>query len=333
MHSKEIPRPTGTLPIIAEHPAEARELLGTVRYGAEGGPPRWEHDRPVLPLHMTGAGDREVVESWPAMGPVRTGEHRGLLFAHDGAVLFAAGHIGPSRTCRDDAERAYRAAFELVEALEYPHVFRMWNTIAGITDRTAAGTEVYADFCAGRAQAFENAGRVDMAAATGIGALGGGASFYFLAHRSRTTVHLENPLQTPSSEYPARYGPRPPRFARATYLAPGRDGERGRVYVSGTASILDHRTVHSGEVAAQTQVTLANIAVLIGAENLTRHGIDERFGLEDLRAVKVYVKRREDLPVVAELCGESFGARTDIAYFVVDVCRRDLLVEIEGITS
>lgn len=303
-------------------------VLGAVHYSTEAGPPRWEHGRPVLRLHMVRPGEPEVVEVWHTEGrPVRVGEHQGLLYAHDDEVLFCAGWIGPSVDCGEATRRAYLAAFELVERLGFRNVFRMWNMLDGITDLDAFGAEVYRDFCVGRGKAFDERGHA-MPASTGIGALGGGIAFYFLAHRSHRAVHLENPLQLPAHEYPAQYGPRSPSFARATYLAP--EVGRGPLYVSGTASILDHATVGVGDVARQTQVTLANIAALIGADNLARHGIEGGSTLHDLRAIKVYVKRPEDVPTVLGLCRDEFSRRADLAVFTVDVCRPDLLVEIEG---
>ncbi|QFZ19445.1 FkbO/Hyg5 family chorismatase [Saccharothrix syringae] len=300
-------------------------VLGAVRYTTGAGPVGWEHGCPVLPLHMVRPGGPEVVEVWAASGPVRTGEHRGLHYAHDGEVLFAAGHIGPSAGCGEAAREAYLAAFELVDRLGYPHLFRMWNALEGITDRDGRGTEVYAEFCVGRARAFEESPR-PMPAATGIGALGGGASFYFVAHRAGRVVHLENPLQVPAHEYPRRYGPRSPSFARATWL-------EGVLHVSGTASILDDATVCPGDVVRQCQVTLANLAALVGRDNLARHGLPGGWVLRDLRQVKVYVKRPEDVPTVTRLCREEFSRRAEFAVFAVDVCRPDLLVEIEGIAS
>jgi chorismate lyase / 3-hydroxybenzoate synthase len=305
-------------------------VLGAVRFSTEGGPPRWEHGLPVLPLHMVRPGELEVVEVWHTEGGlVRTGEHKGLLYAHDGELLFCAGWIGPSADCGEPARRAYLAAFELVEELGYRNVFRMWNMLDGITGRSARGTEVYRDFCVGRGRAFDERGHA-MPASTGIGSLGGGVAFYFLAHRSHEAVHLENPLQVPAHEYPRQYGPRSPSFARATYLRP--EQGRGSLYVSGTASILDHATVSPGDVARQVQVTLANIAALIGADNLARHGVDGGYRLQDLRAIKVYVKRPEDVPIVTRLCRDEFSRRADLAVFTVDVCRPDLMVEIEGMT-
>ncbi|NUT49062.1 MAG: reactive intermediate/imine deaminase [Saccharothrix sp.] len=304
-------------------------VLGAVRYGPVAGPPRWEHGRPVLPLHMVRPGEPEVVEVWHAEDrEVRAGEYRGLLYAHDGEVLFGAGWIGPSAYCGEAAHSAYQAAFELVERLGYPTVFRIWTMLEGITEPAASGVEVYREFCVGRGRAFDEHGKA-MPASTGVGALGGGVTFYFVAHRSRVAVHLENPLQAPAHAYPSRYGQRPPGFARGTYLAPA-TGRRGSLYVSGTAGILDHATVAPGDVARQVQVTLANIAALIGADNLTEHGIDGGYALSDLRSIKVYVKRPEDVPTVVGLCRDEFSRRADLAVFAVDVCRPDLLVEIEG---
>jgi chorismatase len=281
---------------------------------------------------MVRPGVPEVVEVWAASGPVHTGEHRGLRYAHDGERLFGAVHIGPSVGCGEAARSAYRAAFDLVDRLGYPHLFRMWNLIEGITDRDADGAEVYAGFCVGRARAFDESPR-PLPAATGIGSLGGGVGFCFLAHRSRRAVHLENPLQVPAHEYPRRYGPRSPSFARATWLEPGPGGGRGVLHVSGTASILDDATACPGDVVRQCQVTLANMAALMGADNLARHGVPGGWALRDLDLVKVYVKRPRDVPVVTRLCREEFSRRAEVAVFAVDVCRPDLLVEIEGIAS
>jgi chorismatase len=290
-------------------------VLGAVRHSTAAGPPRWEHGLPVLPLHMARPGEPEVVEAWHTDGQmVRTGEHKGLLYAHDGEVLFGAGWIGPSADCGEAAHRAYLAAFEVVDRLDYPNVFRTWNMIEGIT-------EVYTDFCVGRGRAFDERGHA-MPASTDIGALGGGVAFYFLAHRTRKAVRLENPLQTPA--HTSRY----PSVARATYLA----SEKGSLYVSGTASILGQATVARGDVARQCQVTLANIAALIGQDNLARHGIDGGYRLDDLRTIKVYVKRPEDVRTVTRLCRDEFSRRADVAVFTVDACRPDLLVEIEGST-
>ncbi len=48
--------------------------------------------------------------------------------------------------------------------------------------------------------------------------------------------------------------------------------------------------------------------------------------------IKVYLRRpAEDLPLVKRICDEAFGPMRRIAYLHADVCRAELLVEIEGV--
>jgi chorismate lyase / 3-hydroxybenzoate synthase len=223
---------------------------------------------------------------------------------------------------------------ELLEKFGYSSVFRMWNFIGDINRDNAEGLEVYRDFCRGRAEAFEQC-RVDFEqfpAATGIGSRGGGVAFYLLACRSGGHRHIENPRQVPAYHYPKRYGPRAPRFARATYL-PSRaaDGVGGQIFVSGTASVVGHETAHGGNLVKQCQQALENIELVISPGNLAAHGVSASHGLRDMRNIKVYVRKFEDIPTVRGICREAFSADANIAYFTVDICRADLLVEIEGI--
>jgi enamine deaminase RidA (YjgF/YER057c/UK114 family) len=103
------------------------------------------------------------------------------------------------------------------------------------------------------------------------------------------------------------------------------------IWVSGTASILDSETVHPGDVEKQTEQTIDNIERLISPENLQRHGLAGAGAkLTDLAKIRVYVKRQEDYEKCREVCQRRFGALPSI-YAQADVCRSELLVEIEGV--
>lgn len=144
------------------------------------------------------------------------------------------------------------------------------------------------------------------------------------------TVPLENPGQTPAFDYGKVYSPESPKFSRAMAVV---TGESCNVFISGTASIVDSETKFVGDPAAQTRQTIENIRALISAENLARHGIDGfDAGLENLAAVRVYVKRKEDYSTIRTICEEIFGG-TPIIFTLADVCRDDLLVEIEGLAA
>jgi len=309
-----VPRPVG------------EPVLGVVEHTVRPGEPRIADGHPVLAVHSATEPGQEFAEVWPAAGPVTTGARDGITYGHDGRHLFGAARIAPTGTYAAATERLYAAVFDLVRAENYPAVFRFWAYINHINAPNAEGLEIYRDFCVGRARAVAAAG-VDpaaMPAGTGIGTHGGGIVCYFLAARDDAPVNLANPRMATPHAYPAGYGPRPPVFARATAVG-------GRLYVSATASILGHETVHHGDISAQCLVALSNIAAVIGRDNLARHGLSRGHTLADLDAVKVYVRHREHLEPVRRICAAALSPAAALGVLQTDIAREDLLVEIEGI--
>ena len=85
------------------------------------------------------------------------------------------------------------------------------------------------------------------------------------------------------------------------------------------------------DVQRQTVQTLDNIAALIGEDNFRRHGLPGLGNtLDNLALVRVYVKRQEDYRQARAVCEARLGELPTI-YAVADICRPELLVEIEGI--
>ena len=141
-------------------------------------------------------------------------------------------------------------------------------------------------------------------------------------------VPLENPNQTSAFDYGAVYSPQSPKFSRAMAVAMD---DTCLIFVSGTASITDSESRYPEDPVKQTEQTLDNIAALIDDENLSRHGIpDIACKLDNLVCVRVYVKRRSEFEVIRQVC-ERRLPKVPILYTVADVCRPELLVEIEGV--
>ena len=169
-------------------------------------------------------------------------------------------------------------------------------------------------------------------ASTGIGADDADVVLSAVAldtkRRDVIAVPLENPQQTSAFDYGAVYSPQSPKFSRAMAVAVGNEC---LVFISGTASITDSESRYPEDPAKQTEQTLDNIAVLIEGENLARHGIpDIACGLSNLECVRVYVKRPSELELIRQVCERRLPEVPTI-YTVADVCRPELLVEIEGI--
>jgi FkbO/Hyg5 family chorismatase len=305
-----------------DHDFETDRILGRIDYGPLEGAPRVVDGVLELPLAMLANEDSTVHETWIACNEVVVETSDNIAFSYDGETLLCVGFIPGQDLLADVVQALYEQALTRASELGYTSVYRMWNAIGRINDRNSEGLEVYRDFCVGRARAFEAVG-VDsdrMPAATGIGSRGSGVSFYFLAARSGEVVNIENPRQMPAYDYPRAYGPKSPSFARASTFA-GSD----TLFISGTASILGHRTVQIGDLDGQLETTRDNIRALLQNEPDKEPW--------QLSHVKVYVRHRNDLPRVRAFVEEHLPSFRPAYYFTVAICRDDLLLEIEGIAT
>ena len=87
---------------------------------------------------------------------------------------------------------------------------------------------------------------------------------------------------------------------------------------------MGEATRHPGDLPAQLEETLANLAAL--ARSVAGGG-PQRELLARFTGVRVYVPRHADVPAVRTACRSAFGA---VESWTADLCRHDLLVEIEG---
>ncbi|MCF7975088.1 MAG: dioxygenase [Phycisphaerae bacterium] len=141
-------------------------------------------------------------------------------------------------------------------------------------------------------------------------------------------VPLENPGQTAAFDYGADYSPRSPKFSRA--MAVTTKGY-AMTFISGTASITDSESRFLDDIEGQTHQTLDNMEALVTQENFQRHGMPGHGGtLKDFAQVRVYIKRQEDYAKARAIVESRLGELPTV-YALADVCRPELLVEMEGI--
>jgi enamine deaminase RidA (YjgF/YER057c/UK114 family) len=195
-----------------------------------------------------------------------------------------------------------------------------------------ARTDFYLDVPFGRSHRMKGLKHGMYPASTGIGMSSSDLAMSGLVmdttRKDVFLLPLENPQQTPAYEYHARHSPQSPKFCRAMAVAVG---DAVVTFVSGTASIVNSETKHSGDVTKQTEQTIDNIEKLIAAENLAAHKLPGAGAtLNEMALVRVYVKRPEDYAKCKAVCERRFGDAPTI-YVVADVCRPELLVELEGV--
>lgn len=273
---------------------------------------------------FSGAGTGEL---WQGGAVSETKEFEGIRYRADGDVLFGTLTIGGKDSLMAvDSQSVYERIFRLLDQTGYPYLWRTWNFLSDIHGNDQ-GLERYRQFNVGRQAAYDARQQVVESTAPAACALGmrdGGFCVGFLAGRV-APILLENPRQVSAYHYPDTYGPRSPTFSRAT-LVPLSDAYL--LLVSGTASIVGHESRHLGNVRAQTRETLANISEIVAQAN-DRLPEGSGFMLAELQ-LRVYVRHPVDADAVRRELGVCLGKNLNVCFVQADVCRQELLVEIEA---
>lgn len=227
------------------------------------------------------------------------------------------------------AESLYLELVAAADSLGFPHLLRIWQYLPRITE-SLGDEDRYKAYCAGRRRALNRLHRhrdTTLPAACLLGDYSDSILMYALV-AERPGVQVENPRQVSAFQYPPQYGRASPSFSRA--LAVAWPGDSRQLYISGTASVVGHATMHD-TVEAQARETLANLDALLAAARDTA-GI-ERGSLADINPMTVYVRRAQDYPTVRGILEERLPAGHPVLYLHAEVCRPGLLVEVEGVAS
>jgi chorismate lyase/3-hydroxybenzoate synthase len=300
--------------------ADGRAILAVIGFGA-GRPVTLAAAIPFvqIPMKLLKAGP--CYEVWSSPQRVAIQRSGPVHFAIAGDMLFG---VLPLDQKNDEnleslAYESYSRILRLADETGYRNLIRVFNYLPDITAEIG-GTERYRLFNAGRYRALA-AYRRPLEAAPAACALGtreGAPAIYFLASRHEG-VAIENPRQLSAYHYPPQYGRISPSFSRAMTISQGGACD---LYISGTASIVGHESQHYGDPAAQAEEALRNIqAVLFQCGDMALTDAD--------LLLKIYVRRPGDISAIEPVLDRSVP-NAHIMMVQADICRPELLVEIEG---
>ena len=284
---------------------------------------------PTIMLDLPQIDGPPLVEVWMSDQPVTVHHTPRCSMAMTSDVLIGSIHLDEQSGVLLDATiyAGYHDLLQQLRALGYPHLWRIWNYFPRIND-DQDGLERYRRFCVGRHQALTESLSdfpASLPAATAVGTQSGPFQIVFLAGAQPAT-HLGNPRQLNAYEYPQDYGPRSPSFARATFTRFEHDL---RLYIAGTASIVGHLSRHTGLPMEQTRETVQNLhAIFNQAKHVTGIDLTEA---QRRAAYKVYVREPESLSDIRRALQDSPLSAHDPVFLKGDLCRRELLMEIEGL--
>ena len=246
-----------------------------------------------------------------------------------GRFLFASGFHGSGllATAALQSQEAFKQVEGLLQSEGFApsDIIRQWNYIERITDRDA-DDQRYQSLNNARADYYAKADwNNGYPAATGIGTSLGGVCVdvdaVIATNQQCRILPIDNALQVAAHDYSSDVilssgaQKESPKFERAKSVE---FPQSKLIYISGTAAIRGEESLEGVGLARQIEVTVENIAQL--TQNLP------------IRHLRVYLKNPADYKEAAQLLTTTYPT-AEIAFFEADVCRDELLLEIEGIAS
>lgn len=270
------------------------------------------------------------IEVWRTKHPVSWHQQENITFCTAGDMLF--GHMlleeSTSSSLETLSEQAYGSLLDLTLQQGHSHLIRTWNYFPNINQEQGA-QERYKSFCIGRHrtcaknEGFENR----LPAATAIGTHSHGFLIYFLASK-KPGVQIENPRQVSAFHYPSIYSPKSPSFSRAMLKCWNGQSD---LFISGTASVVGHETHHVDDSIGQLHESALNIKQLLKeAQQLTGTIANKP---QKQMLLKIYLRQAEELAQINEQINTLFEPDTPRIYLQADICRQDLLLEIDGYST
>lgn len=258
--------------------------------------------------------------------------------------LFLSGVQGDilRQTIREQSHGIFSKIAEIMENESMPisSIIRQWNYIEKITAYDANGYQHYQEFNEARSLFYKEVEWLEgYPAATGIGMQWGGIlvdlDALYCRDEGVRVYAVNNPLQVAAHTYSQKVllGKKDemqlykttPKFERGKAVW---KCTHGIFYISGTAAIRDEQSLGAVGIEKQTLITLENIEYLASRENLDCSGIPVTRNAVFI-ILRVYVKYWEDMEQTKRIIKERYPD-LPVIYTLADICRSELLVEIEG---
>lgn len=263
----------------------------------------------------------DLLEVWRCAGPVTYGRADEVRWSSEGEYLFFAIEVDEAAHGGIVAasEYAYRHLNAFVAASATPHMLRLWNYLDAINLGTG-DVERYRLFCDGRARGMRDFLLPPYPAASAIGRQDGCRVLQIYGLAAATPGKpIENPRQVSAWRYPRQYGPTAPTFARGMLNA------SSQLLISGTAAVVGHASRHGDDLTAQLHETLANLDSLLCEAGMATAQFDAA------SCLKIYLRDPANADLVVRALREHSPALGNLLVLAGDICRAELLVEIDGV--
>jgi enamine deaminase RidA (YjgF/YER057c/UK114 family) len=244
----------------------------------------------------------------------------------------------------EQSSKIFETIKKILDKEEMPisSIVRQWNYIAQITC-VQKEKQHYQEFNDARSHFYNQTNWPSgYPAATGIGTERGGVVVDLFAVKSKCEdvmlFPLDNQLQVAAHAYSQsvligledkEFKTRTtPKFERGKVV---HSENHALVYISGTAAIRGEGSLALTDIKKQTLITLENIEELISSTNLMDAGVKE-IQQSKIKSLRIYLKTA-DYYQIAKMVVDRILPDVPAVYLRGDICRDNLLIEIEGIAG
>ena len=236
---------------------------------------------------------------------------------------------------KQNSEKAFVVLIDVFNDAFFPvnSIVRQWNYIEDILGFDGENQR-YQQFNNVRSGVYGNTfSEKGYPSATGIGMNQGGILIEYVAIKSNefVTKPIDNPKQISAHTYSEEVLvgetcslKTTPKFERARFIELF---QKKLIFISGTASIVGEKTVGVGDAVEQTNVTMNNMEQLYSNGALKE--LNDYTGIPKFGHARVYIKNKGDFSSIKKTFKNHYG-NLPVVYIIADICRNDLLVEIEG---
>ncbi|PTB97391.1 hypothetical protein C9994_03120 [Marivirga lumbricoides] len=291
-------------------------------------------DIPLKVLRQTRSSESDLVDSWLSeTEDVESAKHGVVDLKISPNGLFGEVEVNLSQDLEHHTFSAYEAIFNALHSFPDYQLLRIWNYVPQIlaASENPDFKNNYEAFNSGRFKAFKKYfgpqfNTSMMPSASAVGSHSNCLRIEFLAVKSEITF-LENKEQTAARNYSEKYGQRPPLFSRGAIY---KNLQQTLLISSGTASVVGEDSIYS-DLYDQLNQSILNLRILGSQFNLKRYAIDYGFALEDAVLLRTYYKNKEDEDFLRKYLKKLVSPDCKLSFMQADICRDELLVEIEAI--
>jgi chorismate lyase/3-hydroxybenzoate synthase len=278
----------------------------------------------ILSTGISCVDQKDIYEIWEVDGIVEQKKFNKINIAKSKDYIFGFSIIEKTGTFEElklKIKNEYDEIFKIIKQ-EKMDIIKIWHYFPDLLKSYSDKKTNYSLLCEAREIIFKDY-YTDFSypAATVIGIEGDKILIYFLAASCKKYDVIENKRQVSSYDYPQNIFFEKPMFSRAVkFISKSCGGEK--IVISGTASIKGYETLHSDEVLKQLDEALRNYKTFVGIKN------------NSTNICRIYLSKSQEnnYSDIVKKLDKEFGNNQ---YLVLkgDICRKDLLIELEGISN